>query len=131
MITSFFHSFQAQRSFSRAVHLNPGDFELWSEDLLWVKSLLDRHKISQMQQLQEELSGVVGSTSRSTVMIRELKENHDNNSTLEGDDEENLAVVNYDNRNNGTEKDSENMGPSAPKRVRRVPKNYVQMRDPT
>lgn len=29
----------AVKSFSRAVHLNPGDFELWTEDLLWAKQL--------------------------------------------------------------------------------------------
>ncbi|RUS82430.1 hypothetical protein EGW08_009818 [Elysia chlorotica] len=118
----------AQRSFTRAVHLNPGNPELWTEDLLWVKSLLDRHKLTQTKQLQEELSGMVGSTSKSTVMITELKEKDDNGSTLE--DIENLSVINY-NRNDVVGSDNENLGPSAPKKVRSLPKNYVQMREPT
>lgn len=33
----------AVKSFSRAVHLYPVDEELWKEDLLWAKSLLDQH----------------------------------------------------------------------------------------
>lgn len=32
------------KSFSRAVHLYPVDEELWKEDLLWAKSLLDQHQ---------------------------------------------------------------------------------------
>lgn len=34
----------AVKSFSRAVHLYPADEELWKEDLLWAKSLLEQHQ---------------------------------------------------------------------------------------
>ncbi|GFS13648.1 tetratricopeptide repeat protein 33 [Elysia marginata] len=85
----------AQKSFSRAVHLNPGEPELWKEDLLWVKSLLDRHKLSRVQELEEAASGLIGSSNRNTVVIRELKENHGNNSA---DEDESQAVVSYESR---------------------------------
>lgn len=114
----------AQKSFSRAVHLNPGEPELWSEDLLWTKSLLDRHKLSQMHHLEDSVTHVIGSSSKSTVTIRELKENHSNTSA---DEDENLAVVNYERREEQVSgSDSENK-----KRIRQLPRNYIQMREPT
>ena len=81
-----------------------------------------------MQQLQDAESGDIGSNSRSTVVIRELKEKHNNDSGEES--EENLPLVQFENRNNHDESDTENIGQPAPRRVKRIPRNYVQMREP-
>ncbi|KAK3090260.1 hypothetical protein FSP39_010483 [Pinctada imbricata] len=57
----------AVKSFSRAVHLNPTDNELWGEDLMWAVSLLSRkHK------LEEE-------KETSSVKITELDESENVN----------------------------------------------------
>ncbi|XP_062569792.1 tetratricopeptide repeat protein 33-like [Saccostrea cucullata] len=44
----------AVKSFSRAVHLYPDDEELWKEDLLWAKSLLDQQRVTQAEQPTKE-----------------------------------------------------------------------------
>jgi hypothetical protein len=48
--------FQAVKSFSRAIHLYPADEDLWKEDLLWAKSLLDEHHRMQAE-ITEEKAG--------------------------------------------------------------------------
>ncbi|XP_061192762.1 tetratricopeptide repeat protein 33-like [Saccostrea echinata] len=44
----------AVKSFSRAIRLFPDDEELWKEDLLWAKSLLDHQRVTQAEQSTKE-----------------------------------------------------------------------------
>lgn len=44
---------QAVKSFSRAIHLYPADEELWKEDLMWSRSLLDQHQKLVLEQATE------------------------------------------------------------------------------
>ncbi|GFO21132.1 tetratricopeptide repeat protein 33 [Plakobranchus ocellatus] len=117
----------ALKSFSRAVHLNPAESELWTEDLQWVKSLLDRHKLVQQQQQQGTgMGGLLDGSRNSTLTIRELRENNGNDDTEDIDQ----PIVRYGPVNHDSTND-ENSGQRPSKKVRKLPNNYIQMRDPT
>ncbi|BFZ16522.1 hypothetical protein BsWGS_19561 [Bradybaena similaris] len=110
----------ALKSFARAVHLNPANEELWLEDLLWTKSLLERKKLATVAQEVR--------TAQGKLVVTELT---DGDSSASGDQEqkENSVVV-YSKRASGNvaSNSDRNEGCEHPMVV---PTNYVQMRDPT
>ncbi|XP_059151636.1 tetratricopeptide repeat protein 33-like [Physella acuta] len=95
----------ALKSFSRAVHLYPGDQELWEEDLLWTRSLLERRKL---------VCEAEPPTS-SSVTITELSEHGTEVSPTE------RSVLPYSHTDQSQQQ----------QHIQHLPRNYVQMRDPT
>ena len=105
--------FQAVHSFSRAVHLNPGDKELWVEDLLWAQSLLEKRKNLESEKQE-------ASDSNSRAKITELNPDSacdDNDESLE----KQIDVYKHGQKMNESVSDTVNTG--------NLPSNYIQMRD--
>ncbi|CAL1533498.1 unnamed protein product [Lymnaea stagnalis] len=105
----------ALKSFSRAVHLNPADQEMWTEDLLWTKSLLERKKIAAEPE----------QVPRSTLTVRELEDDCDSTSSTSSAVTGERSVMPY---NAGLLTSTEK---SFGKNIKWLPSNYIQMRDPT
>lgn len=98
-------------SFSRAVHLNPGDKELWEEDLDWAFSLLKKHRKIEQQKRQE----------------LEQKSNGVKIVELENVAQASSAVIPF--KGNLTEHKSLPDNDKCFDNIKRLPTNYVQMRD--
>ena len=106
------------KSFSRAVHLNPGDRELWEEDLMWAHSLVQkREKLEEEKELEKKRLNTVKPLtiteigSEDTINVEPTIEN---------------AVEVYKNSYSGSrtrEFELEEMP------LKGIPSNYVQMRD--
>ncbi|KAH3848885.1 tetratricopeptide repeat protein 33-like [Dreissena polymorpha] len=110
----------AVNSFSRAVHLNPDDKELWKDDLLWAYSLLQKREQleGEKEKQKEEMKVKAG------VRITEIKEGNDINSAEACDlDKESCKTVSV--CKNVTNIQKIDAGAS----VKKIPTNYVQMRD--
>lgn len=81
------------------------------EDLLWTKSLLDRKKLA------SDSEGV----SKSTLTVTEINDGCD-------DSGRENSLIAYSGSVNGNSFHSGNSGHEC---LKKVPRNYVQMRDPT
>ncbi|XP_013398181.1 tetratricopeptide repeat protein 33 isoform X1 [Lingula anatina] len=106
----------ALRSFSKAFHINPSDQELWEEDLQWTLSLLRRK-----QTMKDQLETVVQQSRISIRTVEEESEESASESTALSDTEAESRLVQFtsgsDEKHEGEQK------------LRRLPGNYVQMRD--
>lgn len=112
-LTETVYLLQAVQSFSRAVHLNPGDRELWEEDLLWSHSLLEKRKL--LEQEKQELE-----KAKSGVAITEIHSDGDDADEVREKNERKIEVYKY--TSGGTNSASQTV-------IEKVPTNYVQMRD--
>ncbi|XP_052102592.1 tetratricopeptide repeat protein 33-like [Mytilus californianus] len=104
---------QAMKSFSRAVHINPAEEELWKEDFLWSFSLL-KQKDDQKKLLEQEIDN-------SKVKLTELNSS----------DEEKVTEIS--NEKQGTSEKNTSLStidkhPHEPE-IKYLPQNYVHMRD--
>ncbi|KAL3870104.1 hypothetical protein ACJMK2_042717 [Sinanodonta woodiana] len=108
----------ALRSFSKAVHLHPDDKELWEEDLLWAFSLINKKEQVTREKAQEEQKKQKKCNS---LTIQEL----DAESGLDG---ANKSIQLYSSK--GTNLSTERTEACNVKNIKRLPDNYVQMRDP-
>lgn len=112
---------QAIKSFSRAVHLNPADTELWNEDLRWSFKLL--LKKNHVQQETESLLAVQSRHQHTKV----LRGDSDEDSS---EDEDNLipqrTIVDI---NAETKVNSGAFGRSNIDNLSAIPSDYVLMRD--
>ena len=120
---------QAILQFSRAVHINPADRDLWEEDLLWAQGLwLQKQRMSREQtehQNKEE-------TANSTVTVTEL----DGELSDEEKAEEAKKAVSVYQRTECSEVTEDSTGSGTPADDRReravhLPAGYVKMRDVT
>ncbi|CAG2186973.1 unnamed protein product [Mytilus edulis] len=104
---------QAIKSFSRAVHLNPADEELWKEDFLWSFSLL-KQKADQQKMLQQEMDNskvkLTELSDEDTDIVTEISEEK------QGTSEKNTSLSTIDKH------------PPEPE-IKYLPQNYVHMRD--
>ncbi|CAG5121116.1 unnamed protein product [Candidula unifasciata] len=107
----------ALKSFARAVHLNPVNEELWLEDLMWTKSLLERKKLA--------ASAVEEQLPHGRLVVTELTD--EGISASGGQEKENSLVV-YSKTESSTDAGSHS---ERNEHLRVVPTNYVQMRDAT
>ena len=103
------------QSFSRAVHINPDNRELWEDDLQWACSLLQKRKI-----LEEEKKQVMEENNGGGVKIIEVGSDADS----DDDDDDDKKVI--DIYTHVTEHSSKNTDRRS---LKNVPTNYVQMRD--
>lgn len=76
---------QAIKSFSRAVHLNPAETELWNEDLRWSAKLL--HKKDCIQQETESLL-----SEQSQQLHLKMQRDSDDSNEDNSEDEDVLAA---------------------------------------
>ena len=107
---------QAIKSFSRAIHLNPAEKELWEEDLQWAWSLLQKK-----QQLDEERRSQQNVGRIKITPVVDPGEFVESEEEEVGDREVDI-YRNYGNKKQEKEGHSEG--------VKRLPTDYVQMRDP-
>ncbi|XP_052774535.1 tetratricopeptide repeat protein 33-like [Mya arenaria] len=109
---------KAIQSFSRAVHLNPANQELREDDLLWAVSLLWKRKKLEEDKIrqQEDLKKTSG------VKITEIKQS-DCESDVNEDTGDTVVDI-YRGTGNKLETDTK-----VNENIKRLPSNYVQMRD--
>ena len=113
------HNFQALKSFSRAVHLNPEDRELWEDDLMWANSLLLKK-----QRLDEEKK-LEMNQKNTGVTITEL--DNDESEACETESSDNKLEIYSGKQERHKFQDSGSTADA----MKKLPNNYIQMRDPT
>lgn len=105
-----FLSIQAVKSFCRAVHLNPGEREVWEEDLSWACDLL-----AKKQRIQRELA--------------ETRQRADKTQGARVEDLENSSVCKDLERVSSYKDIEEDSGGGLAENVNTIPSNYIVMRD--
>ena len=103
---------QALKSFSRAVHLHPADFELWTDDLLWAVSLLEKKEKLEKQKEEE--------AQKSSVQITEIDDSESTENSCTD-----VAVSLHDSTKDFSPGEDQS---SSGNDVNYVPRNYVKMR---
>lgn len=100
------------QSFSRAVHLDPGNKDLWEDDLMWAYSLLQKR-----EKLQGERKQLLEGKEKG-VKIVEVENDIEN----DVDDDGKIVDIYRQVHEQGEVKTEE-------KSIRKLPMNYIQMRD--
>ncbi len=136
--------FQALLVFSRAVHINPTDQELWEEDLKWAHQLwTKKQKIS--HQFHAEQERIEKSSSASIVEINSEDEDENEHTESEGEKHSKKNTSKHERHqisdkaakiesaitstSKGNRKKSEDSNIEEKKIL--IPKGYVMMRDNT
>ncbi|KAK6188338.1 hypothetical protein SNE40_004530 [Patella caerulea] len=111
-------------NFSKAVHLNPGEEELWEEDLRWSVELLNR-KLQTEKQLEEEKN----KNKLTITEITDLDEiyNQENEPPSCGGQSSTSSLVSVEPRREQCIEHT--LVDRSRSSVKKIPKDYVQMRD--
>ena len=113
--------------FSRAIHINPAEKELWDEDLKWAHNLwLQKQQLAKQQKEETEKEEIT-----SSVSITELSNDSSQEKEIKPKWMERSHKLNDETLITSTSRSKSGAGDKTDDNVIHLPVGYVKMRDVT